>query len=118
LTFCCFNAVLRDYARFGRLLAHDGAWDGLQLIPRQWLVDATTLRHGTPYYDYGYQVRILPGPQRRFVLLGIRGQLIFVDPGSKPVMVHTAVRKSTADPGYAEAGALWWAVVRQFGNGG
>ena len=25
VTYCCFNAVLRDYARFGRLLAHDGA---------------------------------------------------------------------------------------------
>jgi CubicO group peptidase (beta-lactamase class C family) len=23
-----FNAVLRDYARLGRLLAHDGAWGG------------------------------------------------------------------------------------------
>ena len=25
IAFCCFNAVLRDYARFGRLLAHGGA---------------------------------------------------------------------------------------------
>jgi CubicO group peptidase (beta-lactamase class C family) len=28
-----FNAVLRDYARLGRLLAHDGAWQGRQIIP-------------------------------------------------------------------------------------
>jgi CubicO group peptidase (beta-lactamase class C family) len=118
LTFCCFNAVLRDYARFGRLLAHDGAWDGRELIPRQWLIDATTLRPGTPYYDYGYQVWILPGPQRRFVLRGIRGQMIFVDPSSKLVMVHTAVRKNTVDSAYAETGAVWWAVVQRFGNGG
>lgn len=33
IAFCCFNATLRDYARFARLLAHDGAWDGRQLIP-------------------------------------------------------------------------------------
>jgi CubicO group peptidase (beta-lactamase class C family) len=44
VTYCCFNAVLRDYARFGRLLAHDGAWNGLQIVPRQWLIDATTVR--------------------------------------------------------------------------
>ena len=31
---CFFNAVLRDYARLGRLLAHDGNWDGRQIIPR------------------------------------------------------------------------------------
>ena len=36
VTFCCSNAVLRDYARFGRLLAHDGAWNGREIIPRQW----------------------------------------------------------------------------------
>ena len=70
ITFCCFNAILRDYARLGRLLAHDGAWEGRQLIPRQWLLDATTvqpsdtyLAPGTanPYFGYGYQVWLLPG---------------------------------------------------------
>jgi CubicO group peptidase (beta-lactamase class C family) len=25
-TYCCLNAVLRDYARLGLLLAHDGNW--------------------------------------------------------------------------------------------
>ena len=39
-----FNAVLRDYARLGRLLAHDGAWDGKQIIPAQWMIEATTMR--------------------------------------------------------------------------
>jgi len=28
-TFCCLNAVLRDYARLGLLLAHDGNWRGV-----------------------------------------------------------------------------------------
>ena len=28
-----FSAVLHDYARLGRLLAHDGAWNGRQIIP-------------------------------------------------------------------------------------
>jgi CubicO group peptidase (beta-lactamase class C family) len=30
-----FSAVMRDYARLGRLLAHDGAWEGKQIIPAQ-----------------------------------------------------------------------------------
>jgi CubicO group peptidase (beta-lactamase class C family) len=126
VTFCCFNAVLRDYARLGRLLAHDGSWGGRQVIPRQWLIDATTVRPGdayltpgvaTPFYGYGYQVWLLPGGERRFALLGIRGQMIFVDPASKLVMVHTAVREKPAgDPGNAETVALWLAATRQLGN--
>jgi CubicO group peptidase (beta-lactamase class C family) len=126
VTFCCFNAVLRDYARLGRLLAHDGAWEGRQIIPRQWVLDATTVRPGdaylapkvaTPYFGYGYQVWLLPGPQRSFALLGIRGQVILVDPASKLVMVHTAVRpKPSEDASYAETITLWFHVVAQLGK--
>jgi putative ABC transport system substrate-binding protein len=32
-TYCCLNAVLRDYARFGLLLAHDGRLGDRQIIP-------------------------------------------------------------------------------------
>jgi CubicO group peptidase (beta-lactamase class C family) len=126
ITFCCFNAVLRDYARFGRLLAHDGAWEGRQVIPRQWLMDATTVqpadaylapKTATPYFGYGYQVWILPGEARRFALLGIRGQIILVDPASKLVMVHTAVRRKPAElSSYAETLALWFSVLAQLGK--
>ncbi|MFO0980622.1 MAG: serine hydrolase [Planctomycetota bacterium] len=124
LTHGFFSAVLRDWARLARLLAHDGAWQGRQLIPRQWLLDATTvsprdrhLRAVVDGIDYGYQVWILPGQRRMFALLGTRGQRIFVDPASKLVMVNTAVRKQLADdPGVYETGALWAAIVRELGH--
>jgi CubicO group peptidase (beta-lactamase class C family) len=126
VAFCCINAVLRDYARLGRLLAYDGAWEGHQIIPRQWLLDATTVQPSdaylapgtaTPYFGYGYQVWLFPGEQRRFVLIGIRGQMIFVDPASKLVMVHTAVHKQPSDrASYAEPIALWLGVVAQLGK--
>jgi CubicO group peptidase (beta-lactamase class C family) len=123
VTFCCFNAVLRDYARLGRLLAHDGAWEGRQLITRQWVKDATTVqpadgylapRVATPFFGYGYQVWIFPGEPRRFALLGVRGQMILVDPTSKLVLVHTAVRQRPSDvAANAETIALWLAAVAQ-----
>jgi CubicO group peptidase (beta-lactamase class C family) len=126
VTYCCFNAVLRDYARLGRLLAHDGAWEGRQLIPRQWLHDATTVpadrpylgpRAATPFFGYGYQTWILPGRQRMFALMGIRGQIIIVDPDTKMVLVQTAVRKIPAAPrSNAETIALWFGVVDRFGK--
>jgi Beta-lactamase len=125
VTFCCINAVLRDYARLGLLLAHDGNWRGRQIIPAAWIEDATRvlpdqphLRPGTatPFFGYGYQVWIFPGERRMFAFLGVRGQAIFVDPASRLVMVHTAVRKQFRDPGGAEATALWRSIVRELGG--
>ena len=124
-TYCCLNAVLRDYARLGLLLAHDGHWRGQQLIPRAWIEEATRvhpdqahLQPGTarPFFGYGYQVSIFPGERRMFALFGVRGQALFVDPASRLVMVHTAVRTPARDPAAAEAVALWQGLVREFGQ--
>ena len=125
-TFCCINAVLRDYARLGLLLAHDGNWRGRQLIPAAWIRDATTVRADQPhlrpgiatgFFGYGYQAWMFPGERRMFALLGVRGQSIFVDPQSRLVMVHTAVRKQeAAGPGPRESTALWAAAVRELGG--
>lgn len=102
------SASLRDWARFGRLLANDGKWEGRQVIPMQWLLDATTVREAFlapgklildhPEFDlgYGYLIWIiLPGPERRmFAMMGTRGQIVVIDPKTKLVMVQTAVRKN------------------------
>jgi CubicO group peptidase (beta-lactamase class C family) len=113
-----FNAVLRDYARLARLLAHDGAWEGKQIIPSQWMIDATTVRpsdshlapgKATSDFGYGYQVWLLPGARRQFALLGFKGQRICIDPISKVMMVHTALEEGE------EIWTLWSSLVEQFG---
>jgi CubicO group peptidase (beta-lactamase class C family) len=115
-----FNAVLRDYARLGRLLSHDGAWDGRQIIPAQWMMDATTVRPSDGYllpgkampdFGYGYFLFLLPGKRRQFAFSGDLGQRVCVDPASKLVMVQTALE------GSPEIWRLWAAVVEQFGGG-
>ena len=120
VAFCCFSAVLRDWARLGLLLAHDGAIGGRQIIPRQFLLDATTEPPDSPFaphreagaMGYGYQVWLFPGPRRQFAFLGIHGQSIYVDPALRLVMVQTAVRVA-ATGGRAEENALWNALVAQ-----
>jgi CubicO group peptidase (beta-lactamase class C family) len=113
-----FNAVLRDYARLGRLFAHDGAWDGKQIVPAQWMIDATTTRPSDGYllpgkampdFGYGYFLFLLPGQRRQFAFSGDLGQRVCVDPASKLVMVQTAVENGP------EVWRLWSAVVKQFG---
>ena len=125
-TYCCLNAVLRDYARLGLLLAYDGNWRGRQIIPAAWLMDATTVRADQPHlrpggatslFGYGYQTWILPGERRMFLFWGVRGQRIIVDPRSKLVMVNTAVHRLPVDPTpLREMGALFLALVRELGG--
>jgi CubicO group peptidase (beta-lactamase class C family) len=124
VAYCCFNATLRDWARFALLLAHDGTWNGQQIIPQQWVIDATSVeapyltpRIATQYFGYGYQVWLEPAPPREFVLLGIHGQAIYVYPALHLVLVHTAVRvKATNDPGSTELNYLWHALVDRMGG--
>jgi CubicO group peptidase (beta-lactamase class C family) len=125
-TYCCLNAVLRDYARLGLLLAHDGNWRGGQIIPAAWVQAATTVHPDQPHLSpgtatpndgYGYQTWILPGERRMFMLRGVNGQRIYVDPRSKLVMVNTSVSKPGLDlSSLQEMGALWTTLVRQLGG--
>jgi CubicO group peptidase (beta-lactamase class C family) len=123
-TYCCLNAVLRDYARLGLLLAHDGRVGDRQVIPAAWVHAATTVHPdswhlkpyaATRYFGYGYQTWIFPGDRRMFALRGVHGQAIYVDPSSRLVLVHTAVRKAPTDSN-AETVALWQALVKTLGG--
>jgi CubicO group peptidase (beta-lactamase class C family) len=105
--YCCLYATLRDYGRFGMLLANGGALDGRQIIPAQWVEDATSvrftgLRHARGRYNYGYQTWLLADSER-FALHGVRGQAIFIDPKSRTVVVHTAVQRGRGDDNALEA---------------
>jgi CubicO group peptidase (beta-lactamase class C family) len=118
--YCCVSAVLRDWARVGLMLAHDGAWNGRQIVPRNWVIDMTSVAApqfapgaATRANGYGYQTWLLPGPGRQFALLGTLGQGVYIDPAAKLVMVHTAAReKPSGDPAIAELMALWRALPR------
>ncbi len=97
------NATLRDWGRLGLLLAEDGARDGRQVIPAEWVKaatrpDAPHLAHGSASRNngYGYQTWLID-KEGRFALLGAYGQAVMVDPKSKLVMVHTAVHAGPRD---------------------
>lgn len=123
-----FNATLRDYGRLGILLANDGAAGGRQIVPKDYLLDATdwrrqpeafTPRKATPYFGYGYQFWLFPGDKRRFALLGVYGQSMFVDPELKLVMVITAAAKNASvgkESLAAERDAVWRGVIKTYGN--
>lgn len=128
-----FNATVRDYARLGWLMANDGTVRGRQVVPREHLLSMTDAarqpeafrpgrmqNRGSTYLGYGWQVWLMPGASRRFALLGIHGQAIYVDPALKLVMVHTAVGKEASGNASgqrlaAERDALWRGIVAHYG---
>ncbi|HUN52374.1 MAG TPA: serine hydrolase [Candidatus Sulfotelmatobacter sp.] len=125
LSFCCMVARLRDWARLGLMLANDGKWNGRQIVPRQWILDSTTVPADSylapgrlsSILGYGYQVWISYGERRRFSLLGIHGQSMLIDPVTKLVLVTTAVRPEAAGgPSGIELADLWYAVLAQYGD--
>jgi CubicO group peptidase (beta-lactamase class C family) len=95
------SATARDVARFGQLLLDDGRVDGQSVVPEQWLLEARHLdadirgafsaSDSEPVLTGGWyrsQFWFVPGPSGDIQLcLGIHGQMVFVDRGTRTVAV-------------------------------
>jgi CubicO group peptidase (beta-lactamase class C family) len=84
---CCIQASLRDYARFGLFVLGDGKAGGQDVVPLGWFEKAVTTQKdiGTPGFGYGYQW--WTRDDGSFAARGIFGQMIFIDPKRKLVVV-------------------------------
>jgi len=117
VTYAFFNAVLRDWARLGLMLAHDGAWNGKRIVPEEWQIRSTSiapadrhLKFAGKWSGYGYQIWLTSGSKRMFALRGLRGQFVLVDPTTKLVLVQTAVRSGGDEIADDELLSLWAAL--------
>lgn len=98
------NATLRDYARLGLLYAHHGNWNGVQIVPSEWVRASTTpdapqLMPGrrpssTEVWGYGYHWWI-PDLQGDYLAVGIFNQFVYVNPQQ-----HLVIAKSSANHAY------------------
>ncbi len=98
-TWCCLAATARDLARFGRLYAHHGNWNGRQLLSANWVMDSTRL-NAVPEADwpdgfrqiglwnYGYQWWLVSPERGDFLALGKDGQFLYVDPQTNVIIVR------------------------------
>ena len=128
-SYGAFNASLRDWGRLGLLLAHDGKVGAQQVVPQDYVLDATDParqppafkpRKATPYFGYGYQFWLMPMKARTFAMQGIHGQTVYVQPSSGVVMVLTSVWESASgrqdSQPYEERDALWRGVLQSLGG--
>lgn len=85
-----FNAVLRDYARFGQMVLNGGEANGHRIVSSAWLKEATTSTFpANGPMGYGYQWWTFAN-SHAFTALGLQGQYIFVDPSTKTVIVKVS----------------------------
>ncbi|UCD45815.1 MAG: serine hydrolase [Candidatus Bathyarchaeota archaeon] len=85
-----------DMAKIGFLFLKMGEWDEEQIVPREWVEEAT-MKHvdATMVDGYGYQWWV--DSDGYYLALGYKGQLIFVVPSLDLVVVFTGGSPETFD---------------------
>ncbi len=113
--FFGLQSTCEDLARFGYLFLREGVWDGEQIVPAEWVEEATGAPSQEHNAAYGYlwwlntEGRLLsplqavtpteepeevigqiaPGaPEDMYTAQGLGGQIVMVDPGSETVVVR------------------------------
>jgi CubicO group peptidase (beta-lactamase class C family) len=86
-----------DMAKIGYLFLNGGEWDGEQVVPREWVEEATRkhFHAGTLLDDYGFQWWV--SPKGYYSAIGYKGQFIHIVPDLDLVMVTTSSRAEDFD---------------------
>jgi CubicO group peptidase (beta-lactamase class C family) len=97
-----------DMAKFGLLLLHNGSWNGKQLIPKEWVREATTFKIQTTIpgskesmalsdWAQGYCYQMWRGRNNTVRLDGMGGQFVVLIPDKDAIVVMTANARNTQD---------------------
>ena len=100
--FCCFNAVARDYARFGQLVLNKGKWNDKQIVSEKYINEATTPAsylkdryeddHPVDFYGYQYWMVNHSGVHA-IAQNGLFGQYVYIIPEKNAVVVRLGESK-------------------------
>jgi CubicO group peptidase (beta-lactamase class C family) len=110
-----FNAVLRDFARIGQMMLHNGRAGDRQIVSANWVKESTTPTGPEPVapdetQGYQYQWWTLVD-SNAYMAIGLQGQFIYVDPDTRTVVVKLSyLPLSNATQGYQESEAFFRAV--------
>jgi CubicO group peptidase (beta-lactamase class C family) len=80
------DTTARGYAKFGLLYVRSGQWDGRQVLPVDWVEYSRTPSPANP--EYGAHWWLDPARPGVSYAVGIRGQVITVDPAHDLVIVQ------------------------------
>tara|TARA_Y100000768_G_scaffold384420_1_gene368425 strand:+ start:132 stop:1772 length:1641 start_codon:yes stop_codon:yes gene_type:complete len=109
LSFCCIDATIRDFAKFGQLMLNNGLLDGEQIIPLSYINKIKDIPNNTPenFYDfpnssYGlqfwtlYQTQIpnvgnFPVANSIYNTEGYDGQFILIDYANNMLVLRNSI---------------------------
>lgn len=86
LAYCCFNSNARDFARFGKMMLHNGNFNGMHILDSAFVALATQGALA-PYYGYSFWVMEKNG-LKVFMQRGILGQYIITIPEKNLIIVR------------------------------
>ncbi len=87
------SLTARDMAKIGFLYLHNGTWEDQQVVPKEWIQEATNrlVTSSSLNYAYGYQWWICRTCSiKHFSAWGWAGQRIFVVPSKNLVVIFTS----------------------------
>ena len=90
---CCLSMTLRDAGRLGQFIL-DG---GEGVLPEDWVKEATSKHIDSDNGRLGYGYMWWTRPDGTFAALGFFGQMIYIDPKNKIVIVTDCAWRQAAD---------------------
>jgi CubicO group peptidase (beta-lactamase class C family) len=98
------NARAIDFAKFGRLFLHNGNWNGVQVVPAEWVAESTQEDTSVDYANYYYNDFIFANgqgyykymwwgiqrdePNYDYMALGNHGQFIYISPQKNLIILR------------------------------
>jgi CubicO group peptidase (beta-lactamase class C family) len=85
------NGRAIDFAKFGRLYLNRGNWNGIQLIPTEWVDESTridTTNDPAENYQYFWWLNCKVTEEHHYFAAGTHGQYIFIVPEQYLILVR------------------------------
>lgn len=91
--------TMLDLAKIGRLYLHKGLWEGKRIVSESWIEQSTAYSSDNEGYHFSWYNTSCIGAEKAeypgYYAMGIRGQILFVNPYKNLIMVRLGLRDDT-----------------------
>ena len=91
--------TMLDLAKIGRLYLNQGVWDGKRIVSEAWIAQSTAYSEENEGYHFCWYNTSSVGVEKAeypgFYAMGIRGQVLFVNPYKELILVRLGLRDDT-----------------------